>query len=183
MAAFQLLNSSCNLRCIAAGILHIVEASGGKAPVQNFRCYQTLIGIGTFVKAQLGILGKHREQFFCVGDKYIVAFIVDIQPVGDEDQCISAGFVDGIELLGLVFQSVGNMAGGDHQKIGVQSLCPLINPAVQFHSFFQRQVEDLTGLTDGKNAGQTVFIIPVHIFTGGIVVDRAIGFVRGDHCC
>ena len=170
---------------ITAGILHVIESAGGKGPVQDLGGDQPLIGVGAFIEAQLGIGRQRGQQPLGIGQKDLVALVVGIQAVGDEDQRVRAGGIDLIQFLHLILKAVRHMAGRDHGEGTVSAALQLLGPGidgpVQRLALLQRQPEDLAGLADGKNAIQTGTVVPIHILQGHIQVYSAIGFIRGDH--
>ena len=62
-AAFQLLAAAGDLGGVAAGILHVIKPAGRHAPVEDFRGYEALVGIRTFIQAETDVRRQCGKQF------------------------------------------------------------------------------------------------------------------------
>ena len=95
----------------------------------------------TFVESQLDIVGKECEQLFSILYKNVVALVIRVESVGDEDERVGTRFPDGVQLLCLIFEAVGSMTRRDDREASARLffklLCTAVHAAVQFDFFFK----------------------------------------------
>ena len=170
------LQTSADQRCVAAGIFEKMEPSR-LGRIRNLVVgNQSFVGIGTFIKAQRNLLRKGLEQIIQISFPNIRFAALLRQTIGDQNYGVYTGIRHPLELLRLIVDVIGGMAGGNHRNLG-----SFLDETRQLHPLFEAEKEHFAGLTDGKQSVHAPRFIPAdQRFQRGIIHLTGIG-EGGEH--